>query len=49
MKPKVTFIVIAATIIYAVLGGVAFHFLEQSYEKELMPVVLQELSQYTSM
>lgn len=48
MKPKITFIVIAATIVYAVLGGVVFHFLEQNYEKELTPVVLRELSQYTT-
>lgn len=48
MRAKITLIVIAATVIYAVLGGVVFHYLEQGYELELTPVVLNDISQYTT-
>lgn len=48
MRTKVTLIVILATLLYAVIGGVIFHYLEQRYETELTPQVLSELSRFTS-
>lgn len=48
MKTKVTLIVILATLLYAVIGGVIFHYIEQPYETNLLPQVLEELSQYTT-
>lgn len=48
MRPWLTLIFVLVVVLYAVLGGVIFHFIEQGYETQLKTQALQQINVYVS-